>query len=69
MTEFKITLSEADTNRLFAIKLLQGKEDQTGNEFAAQMLSAALFRLFPGDPEFTDSGKLKNPEKYTGKQF
>ncbi len=45
MTEFTFYLSDADTERLFAIKELQGLDDLTGNEFARKLLEEELYRL------------------------
>ena len=45
MTEFTFYLSDADTERLFAIKELQGLGDLTGNEFARKLLEEELYRL------------------------
>ena len=45
MTEFNFYLSDADTERLFAIKELQGRDDLTGNEFARMLLEEELYRL------------------------
>ena len=45
MTEFNFYLSDADTERLFAIKELQGRDDLTGNEFARKLLEEELYRL------------------------
>lgn len=46
MTEFSFYLSDADTERLFAIKELQGRDDLTGNEFARLLLEDAIYRQF-----------------------
>lgn len=45
MTEFRFYLSDSDTERLFAIKELQGLDDLTGNEFARKLLEEELYRL------------------------
>ena len=58
MTEFNFYLSEADTERLFAIKELQGRDDLTGNEFARLLLENELYRLFPAVPQYDDNGQL-----------
>ena len=58
MTEFNFYLSEADTERLFAIKELQGRNDLTGNEFARLLLENELYRLFPAVPQYDDNGQL-----------
>ena len=63
MTEFNFYLSEADTERLFAIKELQGRDDLTGNEFARLLLENELYRLFPAVPQYDDNGQLLNAEK------
>ena len=62
MTEFNFYLSEADTERLFAIKELQGRNDLTGNEFARLLLENELYRLFPAIPQYDDNGQLWNTE-------
>lgn len=63
MTEFNFYLSEADTERLFAIKELQGRDDLTGNEFARLLLENELYRLFPAIPQYDDNGQLLNAER------
>lgn len=63
MTEFNFYLSEADTERLFAIKELQGRNDLTGNEFARLLLENELYRLFPAAPQYDDNGQLLNAER------
>lgn len=45
MTEFNFYLSDADTERLFALKEMQGRDDLTGNEFARMLLEEELYRL------------------------
>ena len=62
MTEFNFYLSEADTERLFAIKELQGRDDLTGNEFARLLLENELYRLFPAVPQYDDNGQLWKAE-------
>ena len=64
MTEFSFYLSEDDTDRLFAIKELQGRHDLTGNEFARLLLENELQRLFPAAPQYDDNGKLLNADRY-----
>lgn len=66
MTEFSFYLSAQDTDRLFAIKQLQGRSDMTGNDFARELLERELYRLFPAAPEFDDNGGLMNPDRYKG---
>lgn len=63
MTEFNFYLSEADTERLFAIKELQGRDDLTGNEFARLLLENELYRLFPAVPKYDEHGRLMNPQQ------
>lgn len=67
MTEFSFYLSAQDTDRLFAIKQLQGRSDMTGNDFARELLERELFRLFPSVPEYAENGSLMNPDKYQGR--
>lgn len=66
MTEFSFYLSEADTERLFAIKDLQGRGDLTGNDFARQLLEGELYRLFPAIPKYDENGELINADRYRG---
>lgn len=66
MTEFNFYLSEADADRLFAIKELQGRDDLTGNEFARLLLEGELWRLFPAVPQFDDDGNVSNADRYRG---
>ena len=66
MAEFNFFLSMDDTDRVFAIKKMQGYNDMTGNEFAEKLLEGLLHRLFPAIPEFDENGELLNPEKYKG---
>lgn len=53
-TKFEIYLSEEDTERLFAIKENQGKEELTGNEFAKELLEAMLYQLHPSRVQYDD---------------
>lgn len=64
MTEFNFYLSSEDTDRVFAIKKLQGRNDLTGNEFARLLLEDELYRLFPAVPQFDDDGNVINAERY-----
>lgn len=66
MPDINFYLTNSAMDRLFAIKKLQGKDDMTGNEFAAQMLEDELYRLFPAAPNFDEHGNLLNPERYRG---
>ena len=63
MIEFNFYISEADTERLFAIKELQGRNDLTGNDFARLLLENELQRLFPAAPQYDDNGQLLNAER------
>lgn len=67
MVEFSFYLSEDDTDRLFAIKELQGQNDLTGNEFARRLLEGELYRLFPADVKRDEQGCIINADKYRGK--
>lgn len=69
MTEFTFSLSAEDTDRLFAIKQLQGLDNLTGNEFARQLLEGELYRLFPAIPKYDDNGNLINADRYRGGTF
>ncbi len=63
MVEFNFYLSEEDTDRLFAIKKLRGKDELTGNEYARELLEGLLYHLFPGRPEWDEAGNVTNPER------
>lgn len=62
----EFSISAEDGERLFAIKELQGKDDLTGNEFAAEILQRELHRLFPAVPEYDENDRLTNADKYRG---
>lgn len=64
MTDFYFTLSAEDTDRIFAIKALQGREDLTANQFAQLLLERELRRLFPVPPKYDEEGRLLNPDDY-----
>lgn len=66
MTDFTISLTGADTDRLFTIMDFQGESQRTGAEFATQLLRAELRRLFPPAPRYDGNGELMNGEAYTG---
>lgn len=61
MTQFTFYLSAVDTDRVFAIKKLNGADDDTGNEYARKILERELHRLFPAVPEFDEQGEVVNP--------
>ena len=50
--KFEFYLSNEDTERLFAIKEDEGKDELTGNDFAQELLSKALFRLHPSQVKY-----------------
>jgi hypothetical protein len=64
---FEIRLSNEDRERLFAIKHLQGRDDLSGGDFASELLSRELHRLFPGKPERDENGEVMNRELYRGR--
>ena len=66
MVKFEFYFSDKDYDRLYAIKKSQGKSDLNGNEFAAELLSNLLYKLFPATPEYDDDGRLLNADKYRG---
>ena len=66
MTEFSFYLSEADTERLFAIKELQGRDDLTGNDFARLLLEGELYRQFPAAVKRDEQGNILNADVYRG---
>jgi len=51
MTEFTILLSDADTDRLYALKALEGRADMTGNEYATELLTLKLRQMHPERPQ------------------
>lgn len=56
MAQFNFWLSNEDTDRIFAVKKNQGKNDMTVNEFAAYLLEKELHRLHPGTVKFDENG-------------
>lgn len=67
MAQFEFYLSDEDLDRVFAIKQIQGKDDLTANEFAAELLHGTLVNLFPAVPRFDESGEVTNKDRYKGK--
>lgn len=55
-TKFEFYLSEEDTERLFAIKEDEKKDDLTANEFAKELLSSVLHRMHPGMVRYDENG-------------
>ena len=66
MTEFNFFLTDEDTERLFAIKHIQGHDELTGNDFARKILERELHRLFPAIPDRDESGDIINIDAYRG---
>lgn len=66
MVQFEFYLSESDFDRLYAIKKIQGKDNLTGNDFAAELLHKAIVNLFPAAPEFDEAGNITNMDNYRG---
>ncbi len=56
MAKFEFWLSNEDTDRVFAIKKMQGKDYMTGNEFARELLEKELHRLHPRKVQFDENG-------------
>ena len=51
MKKFEFYLSDKDFDRLFYLKnRVEGKNDMTGNEYAADLLERELYRLCPKVP-------------------
>lgn len=53
-TKFEFYLSEDDTDRLFAVKDIEGKKDLTGNEYAKELLSSVLYQKHPKKVQYDD---------------
>lgn len=51
---FEFYLSDEDTERLFAVKEDEGKNDLTGNEYARELLEHELRRLHPTRVHYND---------------
>ena len=66
MAKFEIDLSFEATERLWAVKEIQGKNDLTGNEFARELLEKQLYKLFPAMPQLDEQGRVINKEDYRG---
>lgn len=47
MVKLEFYLSDADMDRLWAIKESRHKDNLSGNEFAKELLEAELYRLHP----------------------
>lgn len=63
--KFEFYLSDDDTERLFAIKEDNGKDNLTGNEFAKELLEAKLYRLHPKRVRYDDEtgNRISNKEE------
>jgi hypothetical protein len=66
MAEFNFSLSAEDTQRLFAIKHIQGLDNLTGNDFARELLAQEVKRLFPAIPDRDENGDVINMSAYRG---
>ncbi len=66
MKELKFRIVDKDLDRLLAIKKLQGRDNITGNDFAAILLEKELRRLFPKTPIFDENGNITNSDCYKG---
>mgnify|MGYP007001720026 CR=1 FL=1 len=64
--ELTFSLSNDDSERLFAVKDLQGLTDCTANDFAARIVSNYLRSVFPTVPKYDDLGQLTNAADYKG---
>lgn len=53
-TRFEFYLSNEDTERLFALKEDEGKNNLTGNEYAKELLSGVLYRMHPKTVKYDD---------------
>ena len=53
-TKFEFYLSDEDTERLFAEKEDNGKDELTGNEYAKWLLEKALYSLHPQRVRYND---------------
>lgn len=57
-TRFEFYLSTEDTERLYALKEDDGKNDLTGNEYAKELLGKELHRLHPATVKYdVESGE------------
>ena len=53
--KFEFYLSDHDTERLFAIKENQGKDDLTGGQFAKELIEDSLHKLHPQLVRYDDN--------------
>lgn len=58
MVEFEFYLSDEDYDRLYAVMKVQGKEDMSGNDFAAELLHREIRRLHPERVKRDDYGEI-----------
>lgn len=56
MSGFDFYLSDDDMERLFYLKKKAGKDDQTGNEYAKELLHNLLYSKCPRVPERNANG-------------
>ncbi|RHC54655.1 hypothetical protein DW839_18320 [Enterocloster bolteae] len=57
MPMFEFWLGTEDTDRLFSVKVAQGKNNLTGNDFARELLEKELHRLHPAVVIFNENGE------------
>jgi hypothetical protein len=58
--KFDFYLSEADADRLFAIKEDEGKNELTANDYARELLSSVLFQKHPESVKYDENGNRLN---------
>lgn len=54
---FEFSLSDEDTDRLFAVKNIQGRNELSSNDFARELLEKELYRLHPRRVKFNEKGE------------
>ena len=64
--EINIVLTGEDAERLFAIRDLQERHDLTVGDFAKELLTRELKRLFPPVPKYNEDEELINADRYMG---
>lgn len=60
MPQFEFWLGNEDTNRLFAAKELEGKDNLTGNDFARELLIKELHKRHPKTVKYDENGEIIN---------
>ena len=61
--KFEFYLSDEDTERLFALKEEENKDDLTGNEYAKELLHDVLRRMHPQTVKYDDETGERIPRK------